>query len=327
MDVWELVHPNNYNYFLCLRLESRCIVVEIQAEYPVTISNPEKLLWPEVGVTKAHYMQYLVDMAPLFLKQLANRPLTMIRFPHGIHGHHFFQKNCPVNKPEWIQTTPIWSSDRQDVIHSILVDSIATLLWLANAACLEMHVGFDTITHPNEPDVIAFDLDPTRHEFDKVRKTALLLHEILENLQLPHGVKTSGATGLQIFVPLTPGHTFNSTRTFTKTIAEYALQQFPEIITLERLTKNRGNKVYIDYPQHGQKRTLIAAYSARATKLATVSAPLTWAELRAGACPEDFTIFKMRNRIDQIGDLFDFPIRSSLSDFASLLEQTPVFMP
>jgi len=278
--------------------------MELVAEYPVEITHPDKFLWPEAeaNVTKAAYIQYLIEVSPWLLAHLRDRPLTLIRYPDGIHGHSFYQKNSPSHAPEWVRKVPIWSDERKDVIHYVIADSLATLIWLGNQACVEFHVGFTTATRPGEPDSIAFDLDPTVPGFEPVREVAAELHRLLERLNLPHIPKTSGATGLQVFIPLETGHTFEQTKVFTKAVAVYLQHQLPNLVTLERLTKNRGRKVYIDYPQHGVSRTLIAPYSCRATKQATVSTPLLWSELEAGALPEHFTISTVPGRLQRQGD-------------------------
>lgn len=283
--------------------------MEIQAEYPVVITHPDKLLWPQAGVTKARYMRYLAEAAPWLLFHLRDRTVTMIRFPKGVGGHFFYQKDVPQGAPEWVSTVPVWSEDRADYIHPVVVDSVATLLWLANLGALELHVGFGTVNHPQVPTSVAFDLDPTVPGFERVREVALVLHELLRDLGLPHVPKTSGATGLQVFIPLANvrgvEHDYESTRSFTTAVAQYLRHRLPRTVTLERFKKNRGNKVYVDYPQHGENRTLIAAYSARATKFATVSTPLTWLEIERGAVPEDFTVLNVADRLRQIGDLMN----------------------
>lgn len=293
--------------------------MEVQAEYPVKITNPKKLLWPKAGITKALYMQYLVTVAPVFLKYLNHRLVTLIRFPDGVDGKSFYQKNAPQGTPEWVTAYPVWSKERGEWIHGIVVDKIATLLWLANIGCLEFHVGFTTVSQPNEPDFVAFDLDPSVPGFDRVRRVALVLHEVLTELHLPNIAKTSGATGLQVFIPLAPGTTFAQTRVLTKVVAEYLLQRMPRDVTLERRTKDRENKVYVDYPQHGQNRTLICAYSARARIEATVSTPVLWDELRAGAEPRDFTQRNVPQRISTFGDLMQCGKPVSVSHIANFL--------
>ncbi|MCL6548393.1 MAG: non-homologous end-joining DNA ligase [Alicyclobacillus sp.] len=293
----------------------------VQAEHPVRITHPEKLLWPEAGITKADYIRYMAEMAPLLLHHVRDRPLTLVRFPDGVNGPSFYQKDAPTGTPEWVRTVPVWSTERGDHIRYVLADSVATLIWLANLACLELHVGFSTLDRPHTPTAVAFDLDPTVPGFEPVREVGLALHSLLQRLGLPHVAKTSGATGLQVFVPLTPGHTFAQTRVFTKSVAEYLLAKIPRWVTLERLKKRREDKVYVDYLQHGEGRTLVAAYSTRATRRATVSAPVTWGELERGAVPEQFTLRTMPARVKQTGDLLQSAEACDLRPIVSFLER------
>jgi bifunctional non-homologous end joining protein LigD len=295
--------------------------MQIDAEYPVMVTNPDKPLWPELNITKLDYMHYLVTVAPSMLNHLRNRALTMIRYPHGIHGHSFYQKDAAVGTPDWVTTVPIWSTDRKDVIHYVVVDSIATLLWLANLGCLEMHVGFATVEEPDRPTSIAFDLDPTVPGFEPVREIGLAIHDLLTQLKLPHVAKTSGATGLQIFVPIRPEYDFAATKVFTKAVTDYVAQRLPALVTLERLTKNRGTKVYVDYPQHGQNRTLIAPYSTRANEQAKVSTPIGWSELERGCVPEDFTLLTVPSRLTKYGDLMDCGPPATLEEIMKFLQQ------
>lgn len=287
--------------------------------FPVWITNPEKVLWPELGLTKADYLLYLAKVSPYLLAHVADRPLTLIRFPNGIHGRSFYQKDAPAGTPEWVKTVPVWSSDRKAYIHPVIADSPETLLWLGNMAALELHAGFHVLGRET-PETLAFDLDPTVPGFEPVREVAMALHELLTQLGLPHVAKTSGATGLQVFLRLREGHTYEQTRVFTQTVAEYLQQRMPNTVTLERLKKNRGNKVYVDYLQHGESRTLIAAYSARATVHATASTPVTWTELAEGAVPEQFTVLTVPSRLTQLGDLMDQP-QCDLTDIIKFLTQ------
>ena len=296
--------------------------MQLNAEYPVAISHPDKLLWPEAGISKVEYLRYLSEVSPVMLPALRDRPLTLIRFPNGVGGHSFYQKDAPQGKPPWIRTVPLWSDERQAFIHPVLADSVAALLWLGNLACLELHVGFTVIDRPEEPTHVAFDLDPSVRGFEPVREVAMLLHELLDSLGLPQVAKFSGATGLQIFVPLRPGHRYDQTRVLTETVAQWAQQRLPRIVTLERLTKQRGSKVYIDYLQHGRRRTLIAPYSARGTAAATVSAPVTWDELAHGALPAQFTIRTVPDRVRRIGDLMQCGPPADLREIVQFLRQS-----
>jgi bifunctional non-homologous end joining protein LigD len=276
----------------------------LMGEYPVRVSNLEKILWPEAGIRKVDYIRYIIQMAPYLLPHLNDRPLTVIRYPDGIHAHSFYQKNAPKDTPEWVQTFPVWSDESNRTIRYILANHTSTLIWLANQACIEFHPWYSRIDDPRSPTNIALDLDPSVPGFEKVREVALRLKEVLDDLGLPSYPKTSGATGIQIFIPLAPGFTYEDTRLITSFIGRYMAEKYPEQVTIERLVRDRGNKVYLDYLQHAPNKTLIAPYSARAVQRACVSAPLTWEELERGAVPEDFTLFNMVSRVKQVGDLF-----------------------
>ncbi|MCL6453796.1 MAG: non-homologous end-joining DNA ligase [Alicyclobacillus sp.] len=277
--------------------------MQLIAEHTVQITHPEKVLWPEVGVTKADLLQYLVDLSPHLLRHLAGRPLTTIRCPDGVAGHRFYQKDAPRPTPEWVLTRSVPSQERNKVLDMVMVDSVSTLLWLGNLGCLEFHTGFDPIDHPGQPDWVAIDLDPTVPGFEPVRTVAMEIHRLLEHLCIPHIAKTSGATGLQIWIPVRPSIRYEETRVFTQAVAAYAVAKLPAVATVERLTKNRGDKVYVDYLQHGPGRTMIAPYSPRATALATVSTPMTADELGGVARPESFTLQTVPTRVARMGDL------------------------
>lgn len=276
----------------------------LTAEYPVRVTNLDKPLWPEAGITKADYIQYVIKLAPFMIPHLKDRPLTVVRFPHGIHDKSFYQKNAPKDTPDWIPTFPVYSKDSDRDIQYILANHTSTLIWLANQTAIELHPWYSTIHSPDSPTNIAIDLDPTVKGFEKVREVAFGVKKVLDELQLPSYPKTSGATGLQIFIPLKSGFSYEDTRVITEFIARYMDKTYPDIVTIERFVKDRGDKVYVDYLQHAANKTLVAPYSPRPVKEAKVSAPVTWDELAAGVVPEDFTIRTMPERIRKVGDLF-----------------------
>lgn len=295
----------------------------LMAEYPVHVTNLDKVLWPEAGVTKAEYIQYMITMAPVMLPHYRDRLLTVIRFPNGIHEKSFYQKNIPDGAPEWIETHPVWSDDSRRDIEYILANNTATLVWLANQAAMELHPSYSLIGDLDRPTNIAFDLDPTvkgvdAEGFRKACRVALHLKAALDDLGLPSYPKTSGATGLQVFVPLARGYTFDDTRIVSKFIAEFMVQKAPEICTVERLKKDRGDKVYFDYLQHHKGKTLSGPYTPRAVASAAVSAPLRWEEIEAGVLPGQFTIRTMPKRIEELGDLFA-PMTGPGADIGEIL--------
>lgn len=262
----------------------------------MTITHPYKPLWPEAGVTKLDYIRYLLFVASPMLAYAKNRLLTVIRYPHGIHDKHFYQKNAPEYAPPWIRTS-LWENTRY-----VLCNDQATLIWMANQAALEWHVSFHQAQ--NEiPTELVFDLDPSTDDFSIVIESALLLKELLDELHLPSTVKTSGASGLQVYVPIELKYTFEQTREVGQFIASYLVSKHPALLTIERLVKKRGTKLYIDYLQHWRGKTLPVPYSTRAREQATVSTPLLWEEVPR-IHPTDFTVHNVPERLQAKGDLF-----------------------
>ncbi|MEW9669806.1 non-homologous end-joining DNA ligase [Ammoniphilus sp. 3BR4] len=272
--------------------------VEVE-DRKVRITNPQKKLWPEAEVTKLDYIRYLVEIAPALLPYLRNRLLTTIRFPDGIHGKSFYQKNIPEHAPEWIQSH-VWRDTQY-----IVANDLPTLVWLGNQACLELHVSFNWYQQERYPTELVFDLDPMDlDDYSHVLEIALLIEEVLQSLGLFSQPKTSGASGLQIYIPIEVRYTYDETHMLNKFIAHYIAERYPKKVTIERLVKNRGSKLYFDFIQHGEGRTLPAAYSPRAREAASVSAPVSWEEVRRGFHPTDFTIRTMKERMSVVGDLF-----------------------
>lgn len=266
--------------------------------WELTITNSDKLLWPEAGITKLEYMKKLLILAPYLLKYCRNRYLTTIRYPGGIHQHSFYQKNCPEPAPDFVKTARL-----QDVNYVVL-DSIPTLLWLANLACLEFHPSFHYVNETLPAEWI-IDIDPSLEQDERIMDAAALVGDVLHSLQIESVPKTSGATGVQIYVPIRYGYTFEQLRAVGKFVAEYLVHQYPKLFTIERLKKHRGDKIYIDYLQHWHGKTLSAPYTPRARPRATLSTPLHWHEVRSGAKPQHFTLHTIATRLNRYGDLIE----------------------
>lgn len=277
-------------------MDSRLVRVE---GVEIKITNPEKMLFPKAGITKWNYIMLCARLAPFLLRYTRNRLLTTIRFPHGVEGESFYQKNAPRFSPEYIEIKQV------DGTHFILLNNLPTLIWLCNLACLEFHVSFHTVDEPYFPTELVFDIDPSTDDFTKVVEVALLVRECLNSLGLDAIAKTSGASGLQLYVPLAKTYSFEETRKVGKFIAEYLAKQHPHLVTVERMIKKRGEKVYIDYLQHWYHKTLIAPYSPRATQEATVSTPLLWEELTDQLTPVQFTLHTILPRLEEKGDLLE----------------------
>lgn len=280
------------------------------------ITHPDKPLWENLPIHKADYILYLREVSPYMLPFLKDRLLTVIRFPHGMYGEAFYQKNCPDYAPEFVQT---FSSDGIDYI---LCNNLKTLVWLGNQLAIEFHIPFQTINSKG-PSEIVFDLDPpSRDYFPLAIKAALLIKEVLDQLNLIGFIKTSGNKGLQIYLPLPENtYSYDDTRLFTSFIAEYLISKDPESFTIERMKKNRKNRLYVDYVQHGEGKTIIAPYSMRGNEYAGVATPLYWEEVDENLKLPDFTIENALKRIRVQGDPFaEYFQTKQLQPFGPVLE-------
>ncbi|MBU5443454.1 non-homologous end-joining DNA ligase [Paenibacillus sp. MSJ-34] len=262
----------------------------------LTVTNPDKMLWPEQGITKGIFLQKLAELAPFLLTYCRNRYLTTIRYPDGVDKPFFYQKNCPEPKPDFVKTA------KHEQINYVHLDSLPTLLWLGNLACLEFHPSFHYIGDPLPAEWL-IDLDPSREEEPRIMEAAALVGDVLHSLGIESVPKTSGATGVQIFVPIERGLTFDQLRKIGKFIGTYVVEKRPDLFTIERLKKDRGTKIYFDYLQHYAGKTLSAPYTPRARKIASVSTPLTWDEVRRDVHPTDFHLLNIGERLRRTGDL------------------------
>jgi bifunctional non-homologous end joining protein LigD len=264
--------------------------------HEIEITNPDKVLWPEMNITKAVYLEKLLALSPYLLQYTRDRYLTTIRFPHGIHDKSFYQKNCPSPAPPFVKTAML------DQTNYVQLDSVPTLLWLGNLACLEFHTSFHQIGD-QLPAEWVLDIDPSRPEEPRIMEAAAIVGDLLESLRIRSVPKTSGATGVQIIVPIRRGLTFDQLRSLGQFIAHYLVEKHPRLFTVERLKKDRGDLIYIDYLQHYYGKTLAAPYTPRATRHASVSTPLTWDEVRRDVRPADFHLLNIEQRLKKTGDL------------------------
>ncbi|WP_226683346.1 DNA ligase D [Sutcliffiella horikoshii] len=281
----------------------------------VSITNPNKPLWEEPLVTKQAYIDFLSLCSPYLLPFLKDRAITVIRFPHGMSGESFYQKNSPDYAPSFVETHV-----DQD-INFILCNNMETLIWLGNQLALEFHVPFQTVL-TSEPSEIVFDLDPpSKEHFSTAITGAMMMKEIFDQLGLQSFIKTSGRKGLQVYIPLPEGKfTYQETRQFTEFIAHYLVSKEPALFTVERLKKHRGNRVYVDYVQHAEGKTIIAPYSLRGNDVPTVATPLYWKEVKEDLRPEEFTLFSVQERLKRLGDPFqEFEASKSTQPFQNVL--------
>jgi bifunctional non-homologous end joining protein LigD len=268
-------------------------------DHELTVTNPEKPLWPEAGITKLMYLEKLALLSPYLLKYTRNRHLTTIRFPHGAgDSKAFYQKNCPEPAPDYVHTAPL------DGINYVHLDSVSTLLWLGNLASLEFHPSFHYIGE-TVPAEWVIDIDPSLDREPRIMKAAEIIGETLHGMGIECVPKTSGATGVQIYVPIRYGYTFEQLRKVGHFVASFVVQKHPRLFTIERLKKNRGDLIYVDYLQHWYNKTLSAPYTPRARAAASVSTPLRWDEVTLNPDPRDFNLNNIVGRLQRIGDLIE----------------------
>lgn len=269
------------------------------------LTNLNKLMWPE-GLTKAHLVQYYTDIANYLMPLIKGRPLVMKRYPHGIEGDFFYQKECPNYAPEWVNRQPIPHTGK--VVNYIICDNVPTLIWLANQGCIEIHAWLSTTTTSNLecPNLAIIDLDPgDEANFEDVLKVALVVRRALAQLGLEGFPKTSGASGLHIFVPIKPVYEFKEVTKAMGFIAQLVAQAYPERATVERtLEKRSKDKVYVDYLQNTRGKSMAWTYSLRPLPGAPVSTPLLWEEIdKMDLTPGQFNIKTVFNRLEMFGEI------------------------
>lgn len=264
----------------------------------ITITNPDKLLWPECGITKRIYLQKLAALSPYLLRYCKDRLLTVIRYPHGISGMSFYQKNAPDPLPPFVQTA------QHENINYIMLQGLPELIWLGNLAALEFHPSLH-YAFSELPCEWMIDLDPSREVEPRIMEATAIVGAVLTSLGLSSVPKTSGATGVQIIIPIKAGVTFDGLRKIGHFVGRYVTEKHPSLFTLERLKKHRGDKIYFDYLQHYSGKTLAAPYTPRARPLATVSTPLLWEEVRQNVSPTNFHLLNIEERLHRMGDLIE----------------------
>jgi bifunctional non-homologous end joining protein LigD len=292
---------------------------------PVTITNPKKVFWPDDGYTKADLVAYYERVAPWLLPYLAERPLVLTRYPDGIRGKSFYQKDAPTWVPEWVRTERIWAKGVEREIDYFVVGDVETLRYVANTGTIPLHLWASRIGSLERPDWLVLDLDPKGAPFTDVVKIALALRAVLERLELPSYPKTSGATGLHILLPLAARYTYEETRTFAHLLATLAVEAQPALATIARMIRTRGGKVYVDYGQNGHGQTIVAPFSVRPLPGAPVSCSLRWSEVTAKLDPRRFTLATLPARLDEIGDPMAAVLGAGVDIAAALgrLDATP----
>ncbi len=265
-------------------------------------SNVDKVFWPKEGYTKGDLLAYYAHMAPYILPYLKNRPMILHRFPDGIEGASFYQKNNP-NPPKGLKTYPVEHEDK--VSNYLIVNNVESLIYAANLASIDMNPFLSRITSLEKPDFCVIDLDPHDVPFKQVIELAQGAHALLDTLKLPHFCKTSGGNGLHILIPLHAKYDFEQSKQFAELICNMLYKQFPKTTSIERSPGKRPKKIYLDFLQNRFGQSIAAPYSVRPRPGATVSTPLHWKEVNDRLDIKEFTIKTVPKRVEKIGDIFE----------------------
>ena len=289
-----------------LRIPSRADDVALRlGRRTVELTNLGKLFFPEAGYTKRDLLQYYADVSSALVPHLRDRAMVMKRYPNGIHGKCFFMKRTPSPRPEWIETCEILHGSG-NLIAFPMAQDLASLLWLVNLGCIDLNQWYARCDDTDRPDYLHFDLDPgPGAPFARVRETALVVRDALEAIGMTTLVKTSGSSGMHVYVPIVRGPVQKTVWGFAKRLAKQLERQHPALITAEYRIANRPRgRVLVDYNQNAWGRTLASVYSVRPTERATVSTPVTWREVERGVEIDDFRIDNVPARLRRLGDLW-----------------------
>ena len=277
----------------------------------LTLSNLDKVLYPQAHFTKAEVIDYYSRMAPVLLPHLKGRPLTLKRYPNGVDQPFFFEKQAPSHRPSWIKTVPIYSESNDRDIDYVVIDGVAALVWVANLADLELHTTMALAKTPQKPTMVVFDLDPgAPADLHQCCVVGMRIKELFDRNGLESYAKVSGSKGLQVYVPLnTPGVTYDTTTPFAKNVAVTLEKEDPDLVVSKQKKELRVGKVLVDWSQNVDSKTTVCVYSLRAKARPTVSMPVTWDEV--AECAETgvkdaitFDAAEALERVAEVGDLF-----------------------
>ena len=276
----------------------------------LSLSNLDKVFYPATGFTKGQVIEYYTRIAPVLLPHLRGRHLTLKRYPDGVEGQFFYEKQCPGHRPDWVRTAGVWSRHNGREIEYCLADDLATVVWLANLADLEMHTPLAYAPDPKRPTVLAFDLDPgPPATIVECAEVACRLRDAFDHFGLVAFPKTSGSKGMQLYVPLNTPVGYDRTKTFAMGVAQVLERRHPDLIVSEMRRDKRPGKVFIDWSQNDEHKTTVCVYSLRARERPTVSMPVEWDEVEAvlrSRDPDDleFTSDEVLERVAKHGDCF-----------------------
>jgi bifunctional non-homologous end joining protein LigD len=293
----------------------------------VKLTNLDKVFFPQRGLTKGDLIQYYIDVAPCLLHHVRRRPMQMLRYPDGVDGFRFYQKRVPEPHPDWLQTVHIKFPSGRTADFPVC-DAAASLAWIANLGCIDMHTWHSRVADIERPDYLLIDLDPSEgNPWEFVQDIAVVVKEVMDELGLASFPKTSGATGLHILAPIKPELQFPAVRDFAKALAQEVVRRIGDedvATTTWKVADRRG--VFVDYGQNSRDRTIACAYSIRPTPDARASTPLRWEEV-SQVEPSRFTLETVRDRVAKVGDLTKGMWRrkvSLVSGFETLGLKTPV---
>jgi len=284
-------------------INTKDIEIKIEGK-KLKLTNLKKVYFPDEGYTKGDIIEYYRNIAKYMIPYLKGRPESLNRHPNGIDGESFYQKDVAALPPDWVKTEMIYSEHNEKEINYLVCNDEATLVYLANLGCIEINPWFSRIEKIDNPDYLVIDLDPEDISFDKVVEAALAVKEILDIAGAKSYCKTSGATGLHIYVPLGAKYNYEVARNFAYIVAQFAYKKVPGFQSLQRSPSTRQKKVYLDYLQNRPGQTLAAPYSIRPRKGAPVSTPLKWEEVKIGLSPDQFNIKNTLERLGKTGDIF-----------------------
>jgi len=304
--------------------------VEIQGRH-LKLSNLQKVMYPATGFTKQQVIDYYARIAPAILPHLNGRALTRKRYPDGVDGEPFFEKNAPQYRPEWIKTTPIWSEGNRRTVHYVLANDLPTLIWLANLAALELHPSLALAEDIKCPTEMVFDLDPgPPANMVQCCQVGLWLRDIFEHFGLQSFPKTSGSKGLQLYVPLNTPTTFDRTKMFSHALAQLLEHEHPDLVVSDMKKKLRTGKVLVDWSQNDEHKTTVSVYSLRAREHPAVSTPVTWEEVEKTLKKKDagllvFEAPQVVTRFEKMGDLFEpmNELKQRLPDLKAVTAEEP----
>lgn len=293
--------------------------------HDLKFTNLSKIYWPEEGVTKRDMFNYYYEVVPYMLPYMKDRPQTLNRFPNGIYGKSFYQKDVTGKAPSWIETYKYFSEGDQREKHFLVCTDEASLLYIASLGCIEMNPWSSRVDSPDNPDWCIIDLDPDKNTFDQVVEAARVTHQVLEAIGVPSYCKTSGSTGLHIYIPLGAKYSYEESKEFGRAIVKIVHAEIPSFTSIERLTSNRKGKMYLDFLQNRPQATVAGPYSLRPRPGAPVSMPLHWQEVKKGLSLKDYHIGNAIRRLKEQGDLFKGVLSKGIDIQKALKKMNNVF--